>query len=98
MGELKVCVGVHDLSSPALSTKHYIDASNTMGGLLTIKLVSMTGTDVLFEGRTVYISSKGQELIDSWRRSDNTADGPGIGVYRDSWLGDKFWNRREEDT
>jgi hypothetical protein len=98
MGELKVCVGVHDLSSPALSTKHFVDASSTMGGRLTVKLVTETGVEIMFEGKPVYISERGNDLIKSWRMNDRTPDGPGIAVAKDNWLGDKFWSRKEEDV
>lgn len=99
-GELRVAVGVHDKSSPILTSKHAIDGSHQRSGDLTNVLTSPTsGEAILFEGKKVYISDKGMRLLAEWRQGDRL-DEMQIGVYRESFLknmSDKFWGLAEED-
>lgn len=98
-GELRVAIGVHDLSSPILTTKHAIDASTTRQGDLTVELRSDTGEPILFDGKKVYISDRGARKLSDWRRNDRL-DSLEMKVYKESMLGnlkDAFWGLHEED-
>ncbi len=99
-GELKVAIGVHDLSSIAMTRKHAVDASTNKQGDLTVELRTVTGEPIRFEGKQVYITEKGARLMAQWRSNDRTDEGLEMKVYRESLssqIGDKFWGLKEED-
>jgi hypothetical protein len=97
MGELKIACSVYKRFSAALSDKHFVDASTTRGGKLTEPLTDL-GTHVQYNGKQVYVSRKGRELIDKWRESNQMPGGFQVVVWEDNRLRDWFWNYREEDV
>jgi hypothetical protein len=97
MGELKVACSVYRRISAALSDKHFVDATVKKGGKLTVPLMDL-GTSVTHQGSQVYVSTKGAELIDRWRETNQMPDGFKIVVMEDNALRDWFWGYREEDV
>ena len=97
MGELKVACTVYKRISAALSDKHFVDASTKKEGKLTVPLMDL-GAAITHDGSQVYVSPKGDELINRWRETNQMPDGFKIVVMPDNAVRDWFWGYREEDV
>lgn len=96
MGELKIKCGVYESMVGACSSKHYVDASTTRAGRLTVPLQN-GGIPVHYQGQAVYVSRDGADLIEQWR-SQNMGPTFGTEVMEDSLFGDWLHGRTEEDV
>ena len=97
MGELKVACSLHKRASAALTDKHFVDATTKRDGRLNVPLMDL-GVGVSYNGEQVYISRKGDELIEKWRQTNQMPGGFKLVVWEDSAIRDWFWGYREEDV
>jgi hypothetical protein len=74
------------MGTGSTSHKYAVDASHTSGGGLNVQLTDPeNGSTFSFNGKSVYVSERGQQLLNEWHRQNSMPSGWAMIVKEDSW-------------